>query len=121
MKIADDEAVTTVPDIEESNEHGAAKKRQSTTTTTTTVLTKTWLLGFPRYSLHFETEKICSALSVDDKAEVKEYEDTTEIREKFDDLTKNTESLLEELQKLQVAKCEKESSEEQTVYATNTR
>merc|ERR1719376_793295 len=104
--MAGDEAVTTVPDIEESIEHGAAKKRQSTTTTTTTVLTKTWLLGFP---------------SVDNKADVKKYEDTTEIREKFDDLTKNTESLLEQLQKLQVAKCEKESSEEQTVYATNTR
>jgi len=106
VRMGDDEAVTTVPDIEESKEHNETKKGQSTTTTTTTVLTKTWLLGFP---------------SVDENAEVKEFEDTKEIRERFDDLTKNTDSLLEELNKLQVAKCKKESSEEQTVYATNTR
>ena len=58
VRMGDDEAVTTVPDIEESKEHNETKKGQSTTTTTTTVLTKTWLLGFPRYFLHFETNKI---------------------------------------------------------------
>ena len=48
LKMLSEEGLATVTDIKDTNEDITDNKGYSTTTTTTTVLTKTWLLGFPR-------------------------------------------------------------------------
>jgi len=118
----EDEGAATVPYLKNTNEELLNKKGHSTTTTTTTVLTKTWLLGFPRSTLvGKQVTHIFLILSGRDDLQVKEYEEDKEIRKKFADLTKSTDALLRELDRLTVVSCEKERCEEQTVFATNTR
>ena len=48
LKMLSEEGLATVTDIKDTIEDITDNKGYSTTTTTTTVLTKTWLLGFPR-------------------------------------------------------------------------
>jgi len=90
----------------EKGENDSHKRNGSTTTTTTTVVTKTWLLGLP---------------SVNEDVTVKEYEDTENIREKFEKLTKSTDALLNELHNLKVKNCMVENSKKHRVIATNSR
>jgi len=90
----------------EQGESDSQKKNGSTTTTTTTVVTKTWLLGLP---------------SVNEDVTVKEYEDTENIREKFEKLTKSTDALLNELHNLKVKNCMVENSKKHRVIANNSR
>jgi len=93
-------------DDKEEDENKSKNKRSSTTTTTTTVVTKTLLLGLP---------------SVNEDVTLKEYKDSENIRTRFDELTKNTDALVEELHDLKVENCFVENSKKHRVIAANSR
>ena len=59
--------------------------------------------------------------SVNEDVTLKEYKDSENIRTRFDELTKNTDDLLEELHALKVENCFVENSKKHRVIATNSR
>ena len=72
--------------------------------------------------MHELTDQLnCTFCSVNEDVTVKEYEDTENIREKFEKLTKSTDALLNELHNLKVKNCMVENSKKHRVIATNSR